>query len=140
MNLGLWVMLYCHIQQYFMHINYGDKFYQWNKLAMEQLDKTIDLPHKSLADFITKSCITVQEPVRLKSLIDVLICKLHYGFGGIRLLTLSWQVRFPMFSLNSNNLYVQKQNAYDCLMQGLHLCFFNVLTLQRHIYHFNRFF
>ena len=44
----------------------------------------------------------------LKSLINVLICKLYYGFGGIRHLTLSRQVSFSMFSLNSNNLYVQK--------------------------------
>ena len=38
--------------------------------------------------------------MRLKSLIDVLICKLHYvgGFGGIRHLTLSRQVSFSMFS------------------------------------------
>jgi hypothetical protein len=40
--------------------------------------------------------------------IDVLICKLHYGFGVIRHRTLSQQVSFSMFSLNSNNLYVQK--------------------------------
>ena len=45
---------------------------------------------------------------RLKSLIDVLICKLHYGFGGIRHLTPLRQVSLSMFSLNSNNLYVQK--------------------------------
>ena len=51
---------------------------------------------------------TVYEHVRLKSLIDVLICKLHYGFGGNRLPTLSKQASFFMFSLNSNNLYVQK--------------------------------
>ena len=31
--------------------------------------------------------------MRLKSLIDVLICKLHYGFGGFRHLTLSRQMR-----------------------------------------------
>jgi hypothetical protein len=47
-------------------------------------------------------------PVRLKSIIDVLICKLHYGFRGIRHLTLSRQVSFSVFSLNSNNPYVQK--------------------------------
>ena len=51
---------------------------------------------------------TVKVPVRLKSLIDVLICKLHYGFGGIRHLTLSRQVSFAMFSLKPINRYVQK--------------------------------
>jgi hypothetical protein len=35
--------------------------------------------------------------VRLKSLIDVLFCKLHYGFGGNRLPTLSKQVSFLEF-------------------------------------------
>jgi hypothetical protein len=35
--------------------------------------------------------------VRLKSLIDVLFYKLHYGFGGIRLPTLSKQVSFSEF-------------------------------------------
>ena len=51
---------------------------------------------------------TVLESVRLKSLIDVLICKLHYGFGGIRQLMLSRKVSFSLFLLNSNNPYVQK--------------------------------
>ena len=40
---------------------------------------------------------TAQERVRLKSLIDVLFCKLHYGFGGNRLSTLSKQVSFWEF-------------------------------------------
>jgi hypothetical protein len=45
----------------------------------------------------------------LKSVIlHKLFSYLHYGFGGIRHLTLSRQVSFSMFSLNSNNLYVQK--------------------------------
>ena len=51
---------------------------------------------------------TVKVPVCLKSLIDVLICKLHFGFGGIRHLTISRQVGFAMFSLKPINRYVQK--------------------------------
>ena len=51
---------------------------------------------------------TVLEYMHLESLIDVLIYKLHYGFGGIRHLTLSRQVSCSMFSLNSNSPYVQK--------------------------------
>ena len=56
-------------------------------------------------DILLRLYFTVLEPACLKSLIDVLICKLHYGFGGIRHLTLPRQVHF---SLNYNNLYVQK--------------------------------
>ena len=35
--------------------------------------------------------------MHLESLIDVLFCKLHYGFGGNRLSTLSEQVSFVEF-------------------------------------------
>jgi hypothetical protein len=37
---------------------------------------------------------------RLKYLIDVLFCKLHYGFGGNRLSTLSKQVSLSEFIID----------------------------------------
>ena len=52
---------------------------------------------------------TVKEPVRLKSLIDVLFCKLHYGFGGNRLSTLSKQVSFSEFIIDRYDVSVYKR-------------------------------
>ena len=46
--------------------------------------------------------------MRLKSLIDVLFCKLHYGFGGNLLPTLSKQVSFPEFIIDRYDVSVKK--------------------------------
>ena len=50
--------------------------------------------------------ITVLEPVRMTSLIDVLICKLHYGFGGNRLPTFSKQESFSEFLIDRYHVSV----------------------------------
>ena len=49
---------------------------------------------------------TVQEPVRLQSLIDVLFCKLHYGFGENRLPMHSKQASFSEFIIDRYNVSV----------------------------------
>jgi hypothetical protein len=44
--------------------------------------------------------------VRLKSLIDVIFCKLHYGFDGNRLPTLSKQASFSEFIIDRYDVSV----------------------------------
>ena len=57
---------------------------------------------------LNSGLLTVYEPVHLKSLIDVLFCKLHYGFGGNRLPTFSKQVSFSEFIIHRYDVSVYR--------------------------------
>jgi hypothetical protein len=56
--------------------------------------------------FLNLRSFTVKELARLKSLIDLIFCKLHYGLGGNRLPTLSKQASFSEFIIDRYDVSV----------------------------------